>query len=181
MQIKIKNIVAPLIHFTVNHLIMRLPSRRIRTWVLSCYLGSIGPESGVQIGVQFLNGRKVYIGSRVVVNWGTILDGRHYIIEIGDDVSLGPCATILTLGHDPQSIEFANRGGPVTIGNRAWIAYGALVLPGVSIGEGAVVGAGSVVTHDVPPFSIVAGNPARIIGQRRPDLKYKLCYHPWLG
>ncbi|MDB9446468.1 acyltransferase [Anabaena sp. CS-542/02] len=101
-------------------------------------------------------------------------------IKTGSDVSIGSEATILTLGHDPQSPDFADRGGDVIIGDRAWIAYRVIILPGVTIGEGAVVGAGAVVTKDVEAYTIVAGNPARVIGQRSANLTYQLNYFPWL-
>ncbi|WP_416233611.1 acyltransferase [Cronbergia sp. UHCC 0137] len=132
------------------------------------------------MGCRFLNGRKIYLGDRNVINFGCLLDGRHYKIQTGSDVSIGPEASILTLGHDPQSPDFDDRGGDVIIGDRAWIAYRAIILPGVTIGEGAVVGAGSVVSRSVDPYSIVAGNPARAIGERSPNLSYQLNYFPWL-
>ncbi|NEP66989.1 MAG: acyltransferase [Moorea sp. SIO3A5] len=132
------------------------------------------------MGCRFLNGRKVYLGDRNVINFGCLLDGRHYHIHIGNDVSIGPEATILTLGHDPQSPSFGDRGGDVIIGDRVWIAYRAIILPSVKIGEGAVIGAGSVVTKDVEPYTIVAGNPARLIRKRNPELDYHLYYQPWL-
>jgi maltose O-acetyltransferase len=75
---------------------------------------------------------------------------------------------------------FADRGGAVTIGDRVWIGYRAIILPGIEIGEGAVVGAGAVVTKDVPPFTIVAGNPAVKIGDRPRDLDYTLDFRPFL-
>jgi maltose O-acetyltransferase len=129
---------------------------------------------------RFLNGRKVYLGDRNVLNFGCLLDGRVYPIHIGNDVSIGPEATILTLGHDPQSPDFADKGGEVVIGNHAWIAYRAIILPGVRIGEGAVVAAGAVVTRDVEPFAIVAGSPARKVGERNRNLSYQLNFHPFL-
>ncbi len=76
--------------------------------------------------------------------------------------------------------DMADRGGDVIIGDRVWIGYGALILPGVKLGEGAVVGAGAVVTKDVEPFTIVAGNPARKIGERTKELRYRLNYDPGL-
>lgn len=108
------------------------------------------------------------------------MDGRKYNITVGNDVSIGPEASILTLGHDPQSGNFEDRGGDVIIGDRVWIGYRAIVLPGVTIGDGAVVGAGSVVTRNVEPFTIVAGNPATKIGTRNPELVYELNYRPFL-
>jgi maltose O-acetyltransferase len=133
------------------------------------------------MGCRFLNGRKIQLGERNVINFGCLLDGRRYEIRIGNDVSIGPEATILTLGHDPQSPDFADRGGDVVIGERVWIAYRAIILPGVNIGDGAVVAAGAVVTKDVEPYSIVAGVPATEIGTRNQDLRYHLSFHPFLG
>ncbi len=68
----------------------------------------------------------------------------------------------------------------MTIGDRVWIAYRAVILPGVTIGEGAVVAAGAVVSRDVAPYTIVAGNPAQPVGTRSRDLDYRLDYSPWL-
>ena len=101
-------------------------------------------------------------------------------IRTGADVSIGPEAAFLTLGHDPQSPEFADTGGDIVIGDRAWIAFRAVILPGVKIGEGAVVAAGAVVTRDVPPYEIVAGVPARKVGERNRDLTYRLNFSPFL-
>ena len=129
---------------------------------------------------RFLHGRKVFIGKRNVINFGCLFDGRHFVIRTGDDVSIGPEAAILTLGHDPQSESFADHGGEVSIGDRAWIGFRAIILPGLSIGEGAVVAAGAVVTRSVEPFAIVAGVPARKIGERNPRLNYQLNYQPFL-
>ena len=66
------------------------------------------------------------------------------------------------------------------IGDRVWIAYGVLVLPNLTIGEGAVVAAGAVVTKPVEPYAIVAGNPAKVVGERPKSLTYSLNYSPFL-
>ena len=131
------------------------------------------------MGCRFLNGRKIHLGERNVINFGCLLDGRRYEIHIGNDVSIGPEATILTLGHDPQSPDFADRGGDVVIGERVWIGYRAIILPGVTIGDGAVVAAGAVVTKDVEQYSIVAGAPAKKIKDRNRNLKYGLSFDPF--
>jgi maltose O-acetyltransferase len=169
-----------LLQYTYNHLLTNIPSRKIRMAYLKPYLANCGQEVSIQMGCRFLNGRKVFLGDRTIVNFGCLLDGRVYSIRTGQDVSIGPEATILTLGHDPQSPDFADKGGDVVIGDRAWIAYRAIILPGVTIGEGAVVGAGAIVSRDVEPYTIVAGSPARVIGTRSPHLTYQLHYQPWL-
>jgi maltose O-acetyltransferase len=140
----------------------------------------MGSGTGVQMGCRFLNGRKVHLGHRNVINFGCLMDGRKYQIKLGNDVSIGPEASILTLGHDPQSSDFADRGGNVSIGDRVWIGYQAIILPGVTIGDGAVIGAGAVVTKNVEPYSIMVGNPACKISERNKNLKYILNYKPRL-
>jgi maltose O-acetyltransferase len=180
-----------------NHWVGNFPSRRLREIYLRGWLGSLGAKSGVQMGCRFLNGRKVFLGERNVINFGCLFDGRKFSIRTGSNVSIGPEATILTLGHDPRSATFEDRGGDVVIGDRVWIGYRAIVLPGVTIGESAVVGAGALVSKDVEPYAIVAGNPARKIGGRvaaqemgdgsskmgdkeKQGFKYELKYKPWL-
>jgi maltose O-acetyltransferase len=175
-----KIIIGSILSYTYNHVLSNLPSRNIRHAYLRVYLGSIGKDTGIQMGCKFLHGRKVYLGDRNVINFGCLFDGRHYPIKTGSDLSIGPEATILTLGHDPQSPDFADKGGEVIIGDRVWIGYRATILPNVKIGDGAVVGAGAVVTKNVEPYTIVAGNPAQAIGRRDSNLTYQLNYHPWL-
>jgi acetyltransferase-like isoleucine patch superfamily enzyme len=163
-----------------NDLISHLPSRHVRDVALRLWLGTFGAGSGVQMHCRFLHGPGVHLGRRCVINHGCLLDGRRYPIHVGSDVSLGPEAAILTLGHDPRSPAFADQGGPVVIGDHVWIGFRAVVLAGITIGDGAVVAAGSVVTRDVEPGCIVAGNPARVIGNRDFDPVYKLSYKPLL-
>jgi maltose O-acetyltransferase len=163
-----------------NGFVGKLPSRGLRRIYLQAWLGDYGRGTSVQMGCRFLNGRKIHLGDRNVINFDCLFDGRKFHIRTGNDVSIGPQATILSLGHDPQSPDFEIRGGDVIIGDRVWICYRSIILPGVKIGEGAVVAAGAVVTKDVQPFAIVAGNPARVIGERSRQLAYKLNYKPFL-
>jgi acetyltransferase-like isoleucine patch superfamily enzyme len=87
-------------------------------------------------------------------------------ITIGDDVLIGPQTIIATLNHDPDPDK---RGGmfakQVVIGNKVWLGARVTICPGVTIGESAIVGAGAVVTKDVPPRTVVAGVPAKVIKQ----------------
>lgn len=133
----------------------------------------------MQMHCRFLHGPGVAMGDRCVINHGCLLDGRRHPIRVGRDVSIGPEDAILTLVHDPRSPHFADRGGPVTIGGHVWIGSRAIVLPGITIGERAVVGDGAVVSSDVPPFTTVA-NPASPIGTRPQPLQYRLHHLPVL-
>lgn len=97
----------------------------------------------------------------------TLTDLRSARIDIGDDVLFGPGVHLYTAGHPLDSgdrhdrdLEFAH---PVRIGSRVWVGGGAIILPKVTIGDGCVIGAGSVVTKDVPAYSLAVGNPARVI------------------
>ena len=161
-----------------NSMLSSVPLAWVRQSYLKLYLKKLGVRTGVQMRCRFLNGQRVSLGNYNVINFGCLFDGRKFDIRIGDNVSIGPEATILTLGHDPQSPVFADRGGEVIIGDRVWIGYRAIILPGVTIGEGAVVAAGAVVTRNVDAFTIVAGVPAKPIGLRHRDLQYQLDFTP---
>jgi acetyltransferase-like isoleucine patch superfamily enzyme len=86
-------------------------------------------------------------------------------LDIADDVLIGPGVSLLTSGHplEPSQRRASVVAHPIAIRNNVWIAAGAIVLGGVTVGENSVVAAGSVVTRDVPPNTLVAGNPARVL------------------
>jgi galactoside O-acetyltransferase len=139
----------------------------------------IGAESNIEASLVLeQQGARIVIGSRTHVGGGTVVAAASKI-EIGDDVLVAFDAVIVD--HNSHSLKFRERQhdvrnwiqgqkdwsavalAPVKIANKAWIGMRAIILKGVTIGEGAVVGAGSVVTSDVPPWTIVGGNPARVI------------------
>jgi acetyltransferase-like isoleucine patch superfamily enzyme len=93
-------------------------------------------------------------------------------------VSVSPECYLLSLTHDARASDFAAVPGPVVIGDRAWLGARAMVLPGVSMGEGSVAGAGAIVARSCGPYEIVAGAPARKIGERNRQLDYTLRYFP---
>jgi acetyltransferase-like isoleucine patch superfamily enzyme len=173
-------LVGSILAYAYNRFVTFLPMRRLRRVYLRAWLGSFGAGTSVQMGNRFLNARKVHLGPRNVINFDCLLDGRIHEIRTGSDVSIGPEAAILTLGHDTAADDFRNRGGAVLIGDRVWIGYRAVILPGITIGDAAVIGAGAVVTNNVEPYAIMAGVPARKVGDRPRSLHYELHYDPFL-
>jgi maltose O-acetyltransferase len=136
-----------------------------RRAILIELLGRIDEEAEVMAPFQCDYGYHISVGARTFINYGAVLlDGAS--ITIGSDVQIGPSVKLLTALHplDPgerrRGVETAL---PVTIGDGAWLATGVIVCPGVSIGADAVVGAGSVVTKDLPDGHLCFGNPCRVI------------------
>ncbi|MCD8045079.1 MAG: sugar O-acetyltransferase [Clostridiales bacterium] len=124
----------------------------------NCY---IEPPLHANFGCKF-----VHFGSGIYANYNlTLVDDTH--IYVGDDVMFGPNVTLATAGH-PICPEL--RGGayfqynmPIHIGRNCWLGAGVIVMPGVSIGENTVIGAGSVVTKDIPANVVAMGNPCRVM------------------
>lgn len=134
----------------------------------------------VQGGVRFFHVGRLAVGEGSLVNRGVYLDNRAGI-TIGRQVSIAHDCKLYSLGHDPHDADFATKGAPIVIDDHAVLFAGALVMPGVHIGRGAVVMAGSVVTKDVPPLRLVGGNPAQDLGPRRTDPQYRLSRRYWLA
>jgi len=88
-------------------------------------------------------------------------------VRIGRNVNVSDGVVVITAKHDINSPDFNATYEPIVIEDWAWLATNAVVLAGVTVGEGAVVAAGAIVTHDVPAYSVVAGNPATVIGERK--------------
>jgi maltose O-acetyltransferase len=121
--------------------------------------------------IVWLNGDRIELGDRVGFNYGCFVNGFGGLV-IGDDCRFGPYVMIHTANHeldDPVQPLWSlgwRDDGPLEIGPNSWIGMGSCVLPGVTIGEGCVVGAGSVVTRDLPDFTVAVGNPATVIRKR---------------
>jgi acetyltransferase-like isoleucine patch superfamily enzyme len=153
----------------LSNFLLSLPGHRFRELVLRRIVGfNIGVDIAVQRRLRVLGRGGVTIGDRCQINRDVTLDGRGGI-TIGSDVNISPEVTVVAGDHDPNSPTFESRDRPVVISDRVWLATRAFVLGGTHIGEGALVAAGAVVHGVVPPWSIVAGNPAKVIGQRSPD------------
>lgn len=121
---------------------------------------------------RFYDPWNIRVGHHTIINDGVFLDGRNGIL-IGNNVSISRESSIYTLEHDITSPTFEAKGGTVTVGDWVFIGTRAVILPGVTLGEGAVVAAGAVVTKDVAPWTMVGGVPARFI-RTRPQVRYVL-------
>jgi len=158
-----------------------IPSHSVRLFLYRrVFHVAIGKTTSIHRRCRFYRPAGVSIGAHSVINRGVLLDGRSGL-RIGNNVSISEGTQILTLEHDPNSPDFGWRGASVAIGDRVFLGARATILPGITVGEGAVVAAGAVVTHDVEPYTIVGGVPARLIGERRRDLSYQLTYRKFLG
>ena len=129
---------------------------------------------GARVGrsCRLTSSMEVWMPSRLFMGSNVWIDRNVYLydverITIGDNAIISDGAYICTASHDITKSDFPLTTAPVTIGAGAWVAAQSIILPGVTIGEGAVVGAGSVVTKDVAPWTVVAGNPARVVKTRK--------------
>ena len=164
--------------YIANHWLPLVPIYRLRYWYLRKFCHYVIGRHVSIAPTTFFTGNKLEIGDCTVVNRQCYLDAREGLY-IGSNVSISNQVYIQTATHDLQDPNFRYVPGPVVIQDYAWIGARAIVVPGVTIGEGAVVGAGAVVTHDVAPHTIVVGVPAQVIGERPRDLRYKLDYFPF--
>ncbi len=155
-------------------------------------LACIGDNAIIEDGVLIFHPQNIHIGNNVYIGHNSILHGYHknsiFIgdhtwigqgcffhgaggIRIGNAVGIGPMVKILTSVHREEKLSkpiiFCNlEFDEVAIEDGCDIGLGSIILPGVKIGEGSIVGAGSVVTDDIPPYSVFAGNPAKLLRKR---------------
>jgi maltose O-acetyltransferase len=144
------------------------------TWTLWARLrgAEIGPRVAFTPHALLGDVRHLRVGAEAAVGHATLLCLAP--VTICERAIINEGAYLLSGDHDLADPHFALRTAPITIGRYAWVCTGAMVLPGVSIDEGAVVAAGAVVHRDVAPFEIVAGNPAVTVGRRKAtELSYR--------
>jgi len=157
----------------------RLPTQPVPGWrfgyalrrlLVKRMFDSCGDGVIVKCGAYFGSGSGIRVGNRAQIGDNSRID---HSVDIGDDVLMGPDVVIMTGGHaylDPNMP--INKQGAVPrkackIGRDVWIGTRVIILPGVQIGEGAVIGASSVVTKNIPAFSVAVGNPARVVKWRK--------------
>ena len=180
-----KPLLLQLVRYLTNAVIAHVPSHAIRrAWYEHVVGMSIGRRTTlfmdlhIQVRGRPREGRGgIVVGDHTVINTGCHLDGRGGLV-IGDNVSISPGVWILTDEHDVHDPAFPEVLSPVRIEDHVFVGARAMILPGVTVGRAAVIGAGAVVTKDVAPFETVAGVPARRIGDRRCEPAYTLDYRP---
>ncbi|MDD5362983.1 MAG: DapH/DapD/GlmU-related protein [Ignavibacteria bacterium] len=172
LLIRLYNIFIPL-EFLLLRLTGYFPSHHIRKLFYRIFGVHIGKGSHIYMGAEIRNPRWLKIGNNTSIGHRVILDARGRI-TIGNSVNISTGVWIWTAQHDTNSKIFDVYIKPVVINDYAWVSCRSIILPGVTIGKGAVVAAGAVVTKDVEPYTIVGGIPAKPIGKRTEDLDYKL-------
>ena len=150
-----------------------IPTSVTRALFLRSMGMTIGKDVAINHGIQVRLPHRITIGDDVFLAEDLILDGRGDL-TVGSHSSFASRAQVWTAQHDWKSPDFAYVSAPVTIGSYCWIGPSAIVLPGVKIGDGAVVAAGSIVVADVDPWTLVGGNPARKLRDRPNVREYRL-------
>lgn len=163
-----------------------IPLHHVRRFFYRLFGMQIGTGSTLHMGARIYDPRHIIIGEDTIVGEKATLDGRKQLpnsqggITIGSHTDIASEVMIWSSEHDISSPNFGPIEAKVSIGDYVFIGPRAIILPGISIGSGAVIAAGAVVTKDVPGFSIVGGVPAKEIGQRnQANLQYRLGRARW--
>jgi maltose O-acetyltransferase len=151
-----------------SHVKYSLGSRAVRAAVLKKLFRKFGRNVNIEPKVIFFNMAKSEIGD----NSGIGMNSYIGTVKIGRDVMIGEDLTAISRNHQfsdtnvPMRLQGFQEDKPITIEDDVWIGSKVIILPGIVIGRGSVIGAGSVVTKNVPPYTVVAGNPARPVRKR---------------
>lgn len=141
-------------------------SKQLRAFACRHIFCLLGKNVNVEQGAYFGSGRDIEIGDNSGIGINCHLPSN---VKIGKDVMIGPDVLIIGENHDfsdinvPMRLQGYKSSEPVRISDDVWIGARVIILPGVKIGKGVVIGAGAVVTKDIPPYAICVGNPARVI------------------
>lgn len=159
-------------YFMANDVVNHIPCHDLRLLYCKMLGAKIGKGSRYDLHCYIRGMENLSIGKYTHINRACYIDARGGV-RIGNSVSISFKANIISDGHDPQSTTFELKRGKIVIDDYVWVGPNAVILKNVHIGEGAVVAAGAVVTKDVPPYTIVGGVPAKVIGTRVKGLHYK--------
>jgi acetyltransferase-like isoleucine patch superfamily enzyme len=159
-----------------NHFVSNIPLHFFRLWFYRKVMKfNIGSGSTILLNCSFDCTKSLKIGKNSVINANCRLDTRGGIV-VGDNVSISSDVIILTADHDMNCPNFSGRNRAVMIEDYVWVGTRAMIMPGVTIGKGAVVAAASLVTKNVLPYQVVGGVPAKLIKNRSNILNYNLSY-----
>lgn len=156
------------------------PSKTLRKFIYKySFLMNIGKNVIIHRGLEIRGGSRINIGDGSIIGDDVLLDGRGGLV-IGSNVNFSSKAQVYTRQHDINDKNFGVKEATVVIENRCWVSSNTIVLPGVRIGEGAVLAAGAVAAKDIDPFTVNAGIPSKVIGQRNSNLCYTFSGNsPW--
>lgn len=162
--------------YLCNHVINRIALHSVRMSAYRCLGIKIGHNSTILMSTEMHRAEDLIIGKNTIINQHCLLDGRGGL-QIGNNVNISSHVLLVAGTHDIQDREnFTGSTQAVSIEDYVWLCTRCTILPGVTVGKGAVVAAGAVVTKSIESYAIVAGVPAKKIGERTPDLKYQLHY-----
>ena len=165
--------------YVLNHLVNRIPLvvPRLRAYAaLGVRFDEIA-TANICLGVEMWAAAGLTMGRGSTIGQRCYIDARGGV-RLDEQVSISREAMVLTATHDPDSPDFAATLAPVTFESRSWVASRAIVMPGVTVGEGAVVAAGALVSTDVAPYTVVGGVPARNLRDRPGPLSYEIGWRP---
>lgn len=162
-----------------NVVINKIPSRHIRKWFYQIMGAKIGKKSVICRRADILYPKGLNISNNVAIGWFVDLDARGGI-TINHDTNISSHTIFITGSHNIDDPKFTASFKPINIGHHCWIGTGAIILQGVSIGDGAVIAAGAVVTKDVPSNEVWGGVPAKFIRKRNPKFDYHVIGAPFL-
>ena len=168
--------------FVLNHVVNRIPLVGVRMAAYEAFGVQLADRrrSTIMLGTEVWEPKRLRLGVDTIVGRDCLLDARGGI-ALGDRVNVTSNSLFMTAKHEVDEPGFPATFDPIVVEDQAWVALGSTILGGVTIGEGAVVAAGSVVTRDVDPRAIVAGVPAVFVRERAPGAEQETGYRPnWL-
>lgn len=166
--------------YLLNTVVNKIPFPTARLALYRAAGMSIGPKSNIMMHVRVLTPNGIEIGDHSIIGEYCQLDGRAVRLGegpglvIGDNVNIGAYTHFIGGGHEPNSPDFHGPLARTIVHDRVWITMNCTVLAGVTVGEGAVVSAVSLVNKDVAPYTMVGGVPAKYLKDRNRDLRYTL-------
>lgn len=165
--------------YICNFWVAFIPFHFIRLWYYKHVMKfKIGRGSSIHLGCQFTSVTEFHMGQNSTINQFCRLDNRG-VIKIGNNVSISPYVNLVTADHDIHAVDLEGRQKEIVIKDYVFIGSDAMVLPGVTMEEGSVLGAKSLLTKSTDAFGIYTGLPAKLRANRRTDLNYQTSYVRW--